>query len=97
MRKYIEKVIQELKEVRPELWAETFVRRKLEFFSLYANGLVSSIEHGTQYFENILAVADGKLEWKEKGEYGDNFRKLTKLCYIRSNEQSDSNADSIQR
>jgi hypothetical protein len=66
-----------LEAAEPGKWAETFVSLKMAFFHDYADGLVCSIAHGVDYFDNIIAACEGRLVWKEKGEYGDNFRKLT--------------------
>ena len=67
-----------LELVRPEKWAEAFVNVKMEFFRCYGRGLISSCEHGVNYFDNVIGLCRGTLEWKEKGEYGENFRKMVK-------------------
>lgn len=66
-----------LRTAAPSDWAERFVLLKMWFFKACANGNVCSISHGTEYFDNIVAACEGRLEWKEKGEYGENFRRMT--------------------
>lgn len=63
--------------IDPEKWAETFVALKMDWFREHADGLICSCEHGLDYFRNIIAAYEGRLVWKEKGEYGDNFRRMT--------------------
>ena len=58
------------------LWARVFVELKMDFFRAYGRGLISSCEHGIDYFDTIVKCCRGEMVWKEKGEYGDNFRKM---------------------
>lgn len=55
-------------------WGEVFVALYLQFCRQYSRGTTSS-SHGVEFFDNVLA---GPENWKEPGEYGDNFRKLAK-------------------
>lgn len=57
-------------------WADMFVDLKMWFFGRHGRGLISSTSHDTDYFRNIIELAEGRMEWKEKGPYGDNFRKM---------------------
>lgn len=59
-------------------WAELFVDLKMWFFRKHCRGLICSTSHGTDWFTNIIGLAEGTMEWKEEGEYGNNFRKLVK-------------------
>lgn len=64
-------------KVTPERWwAEVFVALKMSFFRQHARGLVCSTTHGLDYFDNVVAACEGRLQWDEKGEYGQNFRKM---------------------
>lgn len=36
----------------------------------------TSTAHGLEFFDNVVACCEGRMEWNEKGEYGDNFRRL---------------------
>jgi hypothetical protein len=58
-------------------WAETFVYLKMDWFRKHANGLICSCEHGLDYFKHIIAAYECRLEWNEKGDYGENFRRMT--------------------
>lgn len=53
-------------------WAVVFIELRMAFNRLYPHGTLSTT-HGADFFDNILA---GASEWDEKGEYGDNFRKM---------------------
>lgn len=63
---------------RSNNWAKDFVNLRMEFARLYQKGLTTSTSHDTHFFENVVAGLEGAT-WEEKGEYGDNFRKLVKL------------------
>jgi len=59
--------------------APMFVELKIAFMRHHGRGLVCSTIHGTEFFDNVVACCEGRLVWDkyvEKGEYGDNFRKL---------------------
>ena len=57
-------------------WAFWFVDLKIWFHRQHGRGLISSTSHGIDFFRNIIDLAEGRLEWDEEGQYGDNFRKL---------------------
>jgi hypothetical protein len=61
-----------LNVARAEYWAAVFVELRIEFTRLYSRGICST-SHGIEFFDNVLA---GPANWKEPGEYGNNFRKL---------------------
>lgn len=61
-----------LDTVSKDLFAPLFVESRMEFTRRYSKGICST-SHGLEFFENVIAGPD---KWKEKGEYGDNFRKL---------------------
>jgi len=61
-----------------DVWAKTFVDRRMEFARTFANDLTFSTSHGVDFFTNVIACLDGEMEWDEKGHLGDNFRKLIK-------------------
>lgn len=65
-----------LSMVPQRMWAELFVELKMAFFRKFARGLICSTTHGLDWFDNIVAACEGRLEWDEKGEYGENFRKM---------------------
>lgn len=65
----------ELETCPADEWATRFVELRMEFHRKYGQRLVTSTEHGADFFRNVLA---GPEAWKEKGEYGDNFRKMLK-------------------
>ena len=79
MKTFVTEVITELdKTVDGEKWAELFVNRRMECFRRYSNGLITSTTPGAEYFQIVLDCLNGK-EWKEEGEYGNNFRKIISL------------------
>lgn len=57
-------------------YGDLFVDMKIWFIRKHGRGLLTSTLHGTDFFQNIIDVAEGRLKWKEEGEYEDNFRKL---------------------
>lgn len=69
-------VLSVLPAVQLGVW---YVDLKLWFFRKHQRGLICSTQHGTDFFNNIVACCEGRMVWDkdiEKGEYGDNFRKL---------------------
>lgn len=72
---FLATVDSELKD--PKTFAKTYVNLRLQFFRQFNPGFICSTSHGIDYFDNLKACLAGK-EWNEKGEYGDNFRKLIK-------------------
>lgn len=64
---------------KPQDWAELFVTFKMWFHREFSRGLICSTEHGIDYFEHVrIGCEEGTKFWTEKGEYGDNFRKMIK-------------------
>lgn len=57
-------------------FGDLFVDLKIWFMRKHGRGLTTSTSHDTAFFQNVIDVAEGRLKWKEEGEYGDNFRKL---------------------
>ena len=51
-----------------------FCKRREELHNRFFPGLVFSTSHGISIFKNVLDCLRGR-EWKEEGEYGNNFRK----------------------
>ncbi len=70
---YAQAAVDALRVLKGQEWAVAFVELRLQFFRRYQRGLICSTEHGPEFFEHILA---GPKAWKEKGEYGNNFRAL---------------------
>jgi hypothetical protein len=65
--------------INKNVWAKTFVGLRIAFFRKFGRGLVCSTQHGVDYFDHVVACCEGRLIWSkdvEKGEYGDNFRKM---------------------
>lgn len=60
-------------------WAKTFVYLKIRFHYKYCHGLITSIAHGSDWFKNIVGCLDGTMTWDERGEYGNNFRRIIEL------------------
>lgn len=75
---YCEHVLAQLKNCPPEDWAFCFVHYRMEAFRRYHHGLILSTSIGINYFEIMLACLDG-AEWDEKGEFGNNLRKVIEL------------------
>lgn len=76
MKSFVAQVIHELNTISDgKLWAETFVERKMEFHRRFSMGLITSITHGMDFFDNVMNGLNGS-KWDERGEYGDNFRKI---------------------
>jgi len=67
--------IAQLKACEPHLWADLFVKLYMQFHRMYGQGYITSTSHGVDFFDNVVA---GPEAWKEKGIYGDNFRKMLK-------------------
>lgn len=78
MKDFCISVIKELSSCNPKDYGMIFVNRKMEFHRRFSNGLITSTNHGTEFFHNVINCLDGHLKWIERGEYGDNFRKLVK-------------------
>lgn len=72
MKAFCRVAVAQLNQVPPHLWAVWYVELRMMFCRLYPHGLVSTT-HGVDFFDNVLA---GPEAWDEKGEYGDNFRKM---------------------
>lgn len=66
---------QQLRDVPASLWAVLFVELRMQFHRRYGRRLILSTVHGVDFFDNVINCAGGR-EWEEKGEYGNNFRKL---------------------
>lgn len=60
----------------PRRFGDLFVDMKMWFVGKFGRGLTTSTTHGADFFKNVIGLAEGTLEWDEKGEYGDNFRKM---------------------
>lgn len=58
-------------------FAVDYVNARLDFFRKFNPGYICSTSHGVDYFDNLRNCLAGD-SWTEKGEYGDNFRKLIK-------------------
>lgn len=80
MRQFCLNAVCELLECDERQWAETFIRLRYREFrqQFVPRGMVFSTTHGAEFFTNLIQCLDGK-EWSEKGELGDNFRKLVAL------------------
>ena len=65
-----------LSMVPQRVWAEVWVELRMSFHRCFGRGLITSTAHGIDWFENVIAACEGRLVWEEKGEYGDNFRKM---------------------
>lgn len=59
----------------PRVFAKNYVNLRLQFFRQFNPGYICSTSHGIDFFDNIRNCLAGE-EWMEKGEYGNNFRKL---------------------
>lgn len=57
-------------------WAEYFVELYLGFYRKFGRGVLISTTHGVDFFHNVVECCEGRMKWKEEGEYGENFRKL---------------------
>jgi len=68
--------VEVLNLVPSQHFAAEFIRLKEAFFRKYHDGLICSTVHGIDFFTNVVACCEGRLEWDEKGEYGNNFRRL---------------------
>ena len=75
---FAKQVQNELSACPLKRWAELFVARRLEFARRFGNGLVFSTSHGAEFFDNVVKCIEGE-EWDEKGELGNNFRKLVDI------------------
>jgi hypothetical protein len=78
MKEFAQQVQAELSACPLNRWAEVFVKRRLEFAGRFNNGLIFSTSHGADFFDNVVNCIDG-AEWEEKGELGNNFRKLVDM------------------
>lgn len=54
-----------------------FCRLREELHNKFFRGFIFSTTHGADIFKNIIDCLKG-AEWKEEGEYGNNFRKAIK-------------------
>lgn len=72
-------VIDILRKVPSYLYGELFVEFRMEFCRLFTAKLIMSTSHGSEFFQNVVNCLEGKEEWTEAGEYGDNFRKMIEL------------------
>lgn len=77
MKHFCQEALIKLSTLKNEEWARTFCELRVEFHRKYSNGLVFSTFHGVDFFNNVINCLD-RAEWTEKGEYGNNFRKLIK-------------------
>lgn len=59
----------------PRVFAKNYVNLRLQFFRQFNPGYICSTSHGIDFFDNVKNCLAGE-EWTEKGEYGNNFRKL---------------------
>ena len=75
MLDFAKQVQRELSICPLDKWAEVFVNRRLEFAGKYGNGLIFSTVHGADFFDNVVDCISG-MTWEEKGDLGNNFRKL---------------------
>lgn len=78
MKQFLIKAIDILNHTQKE-WGKVFVNLKMEFCRKYQRGLITSTIHGADFFSNLLNCIENKTQWDEKGEYGENFRKLIKM------------------
>lgn len=60
----------------PWRFGDMFVNLKMWFTKQHGRGLTTSTSHDTDFFQNVIDVAEGRLVWEEEGELGDNFRKM---------------------
>lgn len=64
--------------VPQRMWGVLWVELRMSFHRRFSRGLICSTTHGPEFFENVINAIEGRLEWDEKGEYGENFRKIIK-------------------
>lgn len=72
MQTFCRAVLRDLADTPPDRWAEEWVEARMEFCHLFPHDLLST-SHGIDFFANVIAGPDA---WDEKGEYGNNFRKM---------------------
>ena len=80
MKDFCIKANQTLNGASKSDFAPMFIGLKRLFYDKYQNGLVFSTAHGVDFFTNVINCLDGQ-KWEEKGEYGNNFRKMIEMYW----------------
>lgn len=75
---YCQQIQQQLDSLNDQRWGLFFVEARMQFHRRYNDGLIFSTSHGIDFFTNVIDSFEGRLQWDEKGVYGDNFRKFIK-------------------
>ena len=78
MKQFCLDAIKKLSDSNQNDYGRLFVELRLEFARKHSRKLIFSTSHGTDFFQNIIDCLNG-MEWEEKGEFGNNFRKLIEL------------------
>ena len=76
---HCKQVQQQLDSLNDQRWGLFFVEARMDFHRRFCNGFIFSTSHGIDFFTNVIDSFEGRLQWDEKGCYGDNFRKFIKL------------------
>jgi len=76
MKQFCLNAISTLENVNPKDFGKMFVELRMEFARKHSGGLIFSTFHGVEFFENIINCLNGMTWEEEKGEFGNNFRKL---------------------
>lgn len=79
-----------LDAVPGRIWADVYVELRMIFHRRYGRGLVISTTHGADFFDNVIDCCEGTLAWDEKGELGENFRKMIRGRVIDETQQQKS-------
>lgn len=78
MKEFCLVAIEQLQKIDNKSFGPLFIKLRLEFFRKFQRNLITSTIHGIDFFHNVVFCCNGG-QWEEKGEYGDNFRKIIKL------------------
>jgi hypothetical protein len=76
MKQFCEHAIFILAYSRGKVWADEFVRLRMDFHRQHGRGLILSTWHGLDFFDNVLNCLNGGECDEPKGEYRNNFLKL---------------------
>lgn len=80
MRQFCQDAIHVLATTTGKKWAEEYVRLRMEFHRKHGHGLILSIWHGIDFFDNVYRAITQDEKFKEpEGEYKRNFLKLIEI------------------
>jgi len=82
MKTYCEDAIKYLGQVNGKEWGELYVNLRMDFHRKHGNKLITSTWHGLDFFHNLLFILNGgdiNSMDEPKGEYRNNFIKLTQI------------------